>query len=175
MMNKNYCNTYINNFPKTPKNDPKRPHVLPRTPKNSAAGTRERDRRTCFLVCLPERWSPKLGERPVLPPQAFSIKKLEASTNPVREESQTTVGNPNVDYKHELIFECPSCYALLCFAWQCFVLLFHVVATFCYVFLCFAMLRCAMLCYPVLDFAVLCYIWLRCDWLCFALLCLAVL
>ena len=41
--------------PKTPQNDPKRPHVLPRTSKNSAAGTRERDRRTCFLVCLPER------------------------------------------------------------------------------------------------------------------------
>ena len=38
-MNKNYCNTYINNFPKTPKNDPKRPHVFPRTFKNSAAGT----------------------------------------------------------------------------------------------------------------------------------------
>ena len=47
--------------PKTPKNAPKMPHVLPRTAKNSAAGTWERDRQTCFLVCRRRGVIPKAG------------------------------------------------------------------------------------------------------------------
>ena len=47
--------------PKTPKNAPKRPQVFPKTPKNSAAGTWERDRQTCFLVCQRRGVIPRAG------------------------------------------------------------------------------------------------------------------
>ena len=57
-----------------------------------------------------------------------SYDQLEASTNPVREENRTTVGNPNVDYQHELIMNTLHAVALLCFAWQLVGLLFYVLA-----------------------------------------------
>ena len=56
------------------------------------------------------------------------LKKLEAPTNPVREENRTTVGNSNADYQHELIMNALHAIALLCFAWQFVGLLFYVLA-----------------------------------------------
>ena len=63
------------------------------------------------------------------------FQKLEASTNPVREEKQATVGNPNADYQGELIMNALHAIALLCFAWHFVALLFYVLAMIEYAFL----------------------------------------
>ena len=76
----------LQNRPKTPKNAPKRPQVLPRKLKNSAAGPWERDRRTCFLVCRRQGVIPKAGGAagdsaagvldPAAPPRGWAVSKL---------------------------------------------------------------------------------------------------
>ena len=76
MMNKNYCNTYINNFPKTPKNDPKRPHVLPRTPSYSATAVQERDPGLVSSSAFPRGHHQLWGSGRVTSPQAYSIRPL---------------------------------------------------------------------------------------------------
>ena len=90
--------------------------------------------------------------------------KLEASTNPVREQNQTTVGNPNMDHEHGLLVGCNACYALLCFAWQCFAVLCFGYDLLCLSMLChvpcFAILCLPSLCSAMVGFAALCHAFL---------------
>ena len=84
------------------------------------------------------------------------LSELETPTNPAREESQTTVGNPHMDYEHELIMNALHAAALLymlrlamlCFAVLCLcydLICFLCIAMLRYVLLSYACLRCALL------------------------------
>ena len=96
--------------------------------------------------------------------RCFPLIQLEASTNPVREKSQTTLGNPcgrrasddtrtqsRLHFDYALLYFALLCLAVLCFAILCLPLLSSAVLGFAVT--CNALLYFAMLFYALAYFA----------------------
>jgi hypothetical protein len=135
--------------PRAPKTLPRRPPDHPGEPQDPRRGLLDPPRMP--QEALPDPLGrPKTFSEASGPITFFGKIELEASTNPVRKKSQTTLGNPlgratsdDIRTQSRLCCYPMLAFAVLCYAWPrralpCFALT-------CFALLCPALLRCSLL------------------------------